>query len=120
MASNSCPELRSIVRLNRAIVTALSNDPLGVADDLLERELIASEVHSRVLHYNGTPYEKASFLVEAMRNTIKTDPSKFSVFLEVLSEQTCTKAVVEKIRDEFITCQSELLVATELFASIFL
>ena len=107
MASYSSPELKSIVILTHDIITALSNDPLGVAGMLFGKELIASEVHSRVLHYNGTPYERASFLVEAMRNTIETDPSKFHVFLEILSEQPCAKAVVERIRT---TYRSELLV----------
>ena len=110
MASHSSPELRSILILTHDIVTALSNDPLGAAGMLLGKELISIAVHSRVLHYNGTPYERAAFLVEAVRNTIETAPLKFHIFLEILSEQTHgSESVAETLRT---TYQSELLVLT--------
>ena len=45
-----------------------------------------------------TPTEKATILIEAVRNKIKLAPSKFTELLEILSEQVCAKEVVESLR----------------------
>ena len=42
-----------------------------------------------------------------MTNTIETAPVKFSVFLDILSEQVCAEQVVESLRSAY---QGELRV----------
>ena len=51
-----------------------------------------------------TQIEKATILIEAVRNKIELTPSMFAQFLEILSEVTCAKEVVESLR---FTYQSE-------------
>ena len=107
MASiNQSPEVKSILKQTPELTTALSNDPLGVAEILLSKELICEEVHSEMLIDSYTPRKKASILVKALRNTIKIAPDKFQVFLETLSEVSCANEVVERLRS---TYQSESL-----------
>ena len=45
-----------------------------------------------------TPAEKAMIVVEAVRNSIEIAPIKFEDFLQILSEQTMTKSVVDVLR----------------------
>ena len=60
---------------------------------------------SKMLVVSYTPTEKAAILIEAMRNKVELAPSKFPELLEILSEQTCAKEVVESLRS---TYKSEL------------
>ena len=107
MASiNQSPEVKSILKQTHDLTTALSNDPLGVAGRLLSKELICTEVYSKMLIGSYTPAEKAAILVEAARNTVEIAPVNFQCFLEILSEVVCAKEVVEKLRS---TYQSESL-----------
>ena len=106
MASiNQSPEVKSILKQTHDLTTALSNDSLGVAGILLSKELICSEVYSKMLIDSYTPAKKAAILVEAVRNTVEIAPVKFQWFLEILSEQVWAKEVVERLLS---TYQSEL------------
>ena len=105
MASNTSPEVKSIIVRTHDLTTALSNDSLGAAGILLSKDLICREVHSKMLIDSYTSTKKAAILVEAVTNTIEIAPVKFSAFLEILSEQVCGKEVVESLRS---TYQSEL------------
>ena len=106
MASiNQSPEVKSILKQTPELITALSNDPLGVAGRLLSKELICEEVYSEILIDSYTPRKKAAILVKAVRNTIKIAPDKFQCFLEILSV-VCAKEVAERLR---FTYQSESL-----------
>ena len=106
MASNPSPEVKSILIRTHDLMTALSNEPLGVAGILLGKGFISSEIMSKMLIVSYIPTEKATILVEAVRNKIELAPSKFSEFLEILSEVTCTQEVVESLRS---TYQSKLV-----------
>ena len=105
MASNPPPEVKAILNRTHDLTTALSNDPLCVAGKLLGKELISSDAYSRMLVQSYTSTEKAAIVVESVRNIVEIAPEKFTQFLEILSEQVCAKAVVEKLRS---TYQSEL------------
>ena len=107
MASiNPSPEVKAILKQTHDLTTAFSNDSLGVAGILLSKELICREVYSKMLIDSYTPAKKAAILVEAVTNTIELAPSKYTEFLEILSEQVCAKEVVESLRS---TYQSELI-----------
>ena len=104
MASNPSPEVQSILNRTHELMTALSNEPLSVAGILLSKGFISGEIMSKMLVVSYTPTEKAIILIEAMRNKIELAPSKFTELLEILSEQTCAKEVVESLHS---TYQSE-------------
>ena len=80
---------------------ALSNEPLSVSGILLSKGFISSEIMSKMLMVSYTPTEKATILIEAVRNKIELVPSKFAEFLEILSEQVCAKEVVERLRSVY-------------------
>ena len=105
MASNTSPEVRSILVRTHDLMTALSNEPLGVAGILLGKGFISSEIMSKMLVVSYTPTEKATILIEAVRNKMEVAPTKFTELLEILSEHICAKEVVESLRS---TYQSEL------------
>ena len=86
-------------------MTALSNEPLGVAGLLLSKGFVSGEIMSKMLVVSYTPNEKATILIEAVRNKIELAPSKFQELLDILSEVACAKEVAESLRS---TYQSEL------------
>ena len=105
MASNQSPEVNAITIRTPDLMLALSNEPLGVAGILLGNGFISGEIMSKMLVVSYTPTEKATILIEAVRNKIELAPSKFTELLEILSEVACAKEVVESLRS---TYQSEL------------
>ena len=106
MASNPSPEVQSIFAQTYDLMIALSSDPLGVAGILLSKGFITGEIMSKMLVVSYTPKEKATILVEAVRNKVELAPSKFPELLDILSEVTCAEEVVESLRS---TYQSELI-----------
>ena len=107
MASITSPEVKSILLRTHDLTIALSNEPLGVAGILLGKELISSEVHSKMLLHSYTQTEKAAILVESVRKVVELGPEKFTEFLEALSGLVCAKEVVQ---DLHTTYQSELII----------
>ena len=104
MAANPSPEVRAITMRTHDLMLALSNEPLGVAGLLLSRGFIPRETMSKMLIVSYTQIEKATILIEAVRNKIELAPSKFTRFLEILSDVTCAKEVVDSLH---FTYQSE-------------
>ena len=105
MAANPSPEVEAILMRTQDLMLALSNEPVGVAGILLGKGFISEETMSKMLVVSYTPIEKATILIEAVRNNIKLTPSKFPELLEILSGVTCAKETVEKLRS---TYRSEL------------
>ena len=105
MAANPSPEVKAILMQTHGLMLALSNEPVGVAGMLLGKGFVSEETLSKMLVVSYTPTEKATILIEAVRNNIKLTPSKFPELLEILSEVTCARVVVESLRS---TYQSEL------------
>ena len=105
MASTPSPEVKSIMIQTPDLTTALANEPLDVAGILLSKGFISGEIMSKMPVVSYTPTEKATILIEAVRNKVELAPSKFTEFLEILSEVACAKEVVESLRS---TYQSEL------------
>ena len=114
MACNPSPEVKAITTHTHALMLALSNEPLAVAGILLGKGFIPAEIMSKVLLVSYTPREKATILIETMRNNIELAPSKFTELLEILSDVTCAKEVVESLHSTYQSIQSEL---TSLVAS---
>ena len=109
-ANHPSPEVRAILKLTPDLITALSNEPLGVANELLSKGLISDEVYSEVLMPTSSAARIAAIMIESARKVIKLTPSKFIEFLEILSELSCAR-LVESLRS---TCQSELALASQI------
>ena len=59
------------------------------------KELISTEILSKMLVTSYTPAEKDMIVVKAVRNCIKIAPTKFDQFLQILIEQAMTKSLVD-------------------------
>ena len=104
MAASPSPEVKAILMRTHDLIIALSSEPVGVAGMLLSKGFVSEETMSKMFLLAYTPKEKAAILMEAVRNKIMLAPSKFSKLLDILSEVTCAKEVVETLR---FTYQSE-------------
>ena len=80
---------------------ALSNEPLGITGILLSKGFISDEILSKMLVVSYTQIEKATILIEAVRDKVKLAPSKFTEFLDILSEMTCAKEVVKSLHSTY-------------------
>ena len=105
-SKNSLPEVKSMLKQTHDLATALSID-LSVAGILLSKEFISTEVHSRMQTNNSslTPLERGTILAVALRSKIEVCPRKFTELYKILSEQTCTKEVAERL---YSTYENEL------------
>ena len=106
MASNPLLEVKAILMQTHDLMRALSIDPVGVAGILLCKGFVSEETMSRMLIVSYTPNEKATILIEAVRNKIALAPERFPELLEILSEQSYAKEVVKSLHG---THQSELV-----------
>ena len=100
MASIESPELKSLDSHAQKLTTSLSTDPVCVAGALVSKKLIQDEVLLEMFRVD-TRTGKATVLFKAVRKEIEVAPKRLAQFLEILSEQTCTKEVVESIRSTY-------------------
>ena len=101
MSSIESPELKTVDAHSQELTTALSSDPVCVAGALIDKKFIQDGVMLEMLTKGDTPTKKASILAEAVRKEIETAPEKLTQFLDILSEQTCAKEVVESLRSTY-------------------
>ena len=83
-----------MLRYNDKLVMALSADPLGIAIILLAKGLIPENTAAQ-MQSCSTPHEKACILVTVIRERVGVAPKRFQDFVQVLSEQTWTKDIME-------------------------
>ena len=112
MASIESPELKIVDTHSQELTVALSTDPVCVAAALVNKKFIQRGVLHRLFIGRDTRTTKArktTILVEAVRKEIEGAPEKLTQFLEILSEQTYAKEIVESLRStyegEFNECQ---------------
>ena len=86
------------------LTTALSTNPLSTVGLLLDKNFVKREVQDKMM-VDKTREGRAAILVEAVTNEVKISPDKLEIFLQILSEQTWTKEVGERLRS---TYQSKL------------
>ncbi len=69
------------------------------SDHLLQKDFITRQRQNEIL-YNAslTPQEKAGRLVDAVLFQVKTNPSKFEIFVEVLEKQPPLKNLAAQLR----------------------
>ena len=95
------PELKTVDAYSQKLTMALSSDPVCVAGALLSKKFIQDGVLLQMFTGGDTPTEKAAILVEAVRKEVEADPERLIQFLEILSEQTCAKEIVESLQSTY-------------------
>ena len=93
-------ESRIIRTYQDKLINAISADTLSIAVDLQEHELISDEISGKILR-PSTSQQKATILVSAIREKIKTDPRKFPELIRVFSEQLSTKNIAEMLQSAY-------------------
>ena len=109
MSSIESPELKTMNAHSQELTTVLSSDPVCVARALIDKKFIQEKVVHEVITGRNTRTgraRKATILVESVRKEIEAAPEKLTQFLEILSEQSYAKEVVESLHS---TYQSEFL-----------
>ena len=101
LADNPSPEVQAITLRTHDLMIALSTEPLGVAGMLVGKEFISGDIMSKMLIVSYTPKEKATILIEAVKNRIELAPSEFGNLLDILSGVTCAKEVVATLRSTY-------------------
>ena len=94
-------ESLTILTYQDKLINALSADTLNVTDVLREHDFISDEVSGKILRPSSTAQEKATILVNAVKEKIKTAPKRFPELLRVLSEQMSTKDVAEMLQSAY-------------------
>ena len=94
-------ESLTILTYQDKLINAISADTLNVTDVLREHDFISDEVSGKILCPSSTAQEKATILVNAVKEKIKTAPKRFPELLRVLSEQMSTKDVAEMLQSAY-------------------
>ena len=71
----------------------ISADSLSIVGVLREYEFISDEVSGKILRPSSTQQEKASILVSAIKEKIKTATKRFPELIRAFSEQVLTKDI---------------------------
>ena len=109
MASLSSLELNAMIAHTEGLTTALSTNPLATVGLLLDKEFVQRNVQDKMMADTETREGRAAILVEAVTHEIERSPDKLSIFLQILSEQTWTKEIGERLRS---TYRSKLIFLT--------
>ena len=91
-------ESLTILTYQDKLINAISVDTLNVTGVLREHDFISDEVSDKILRLYSTPQEKATILVNAVREKIKTAPKRFLELIRVLSEQVSTKDIAKMLQ----------------------
>ena len=95
-------ESQTILTYQDLLINAISSDTIRIAGVLKECEFISDETFSKNLNcpsYNSQ--EKATILVNAVREKIKTAPKRFPELIRVLLEQASTKNIAEMLQSAY-------------------
>ena len=87
-------EHKAMLSCQDRLVAAISNDPIGVSGKLLANGIISEENNAKMLLLI-TPKEKATILVNNVREAIKVNPKVFFKFLNILSSEIWNKDIVK-------------------------
>ena len=91
-------ESQTILTYQDQLINAISTDTLIIAGVLRECEFISDEVSGKILRPSPTPQEKATILVNAVREKIRTTPKRFPELIRIFSEQVSTKDIAEMLQ----------------------
>ena len=70
---------------------------ITVANSLYSNDLISSESLDAALDWSKPMDERCSSLLNHVKSSIETEPSKFSVFIKILNSEPYSQPLVDKI-----------------------
>ncbi len=97
MATQENIEYLALLECKVELTSEISADPLDVATALVAKGLIPESVHTSMLIQTKEKNVKASELVSQVTNKVKTFPTKFGDFVEVLRGFSWLKDVSEDL-----------------------
>ena len=103
-SKSSVPENKeslTILTHQDKLINAISADIQCIAKVLRECEFISDEIFGKSLCPSSISREKASILVSAVREKIKTDPKQFPELIRVFSDQASTKDIAEMLQSDY-------------------
>ena len=80
-------ELRVLQSFTENLVTAIKGSINAINGQCHGKGLISEETHSHILHSPDTNGDKARYLLEAVTNCVKNDPSCFETFMDILDKE---------------------------------
>ena len=101
MASLSSLELKAMIAHAEELTTALSTNPLATVGLLLDKEFVQRNVQDKMMADTKTREGRAAILFEAVKHEIERSPDKLSIFLQILSEQTWTIEIGERLHSTY-------------------
>ena len=103
-SKSSVPENKeslTILTYQDKLINAISADTLNFAGVLREYDFISDEVSAKIIRPSSTPQEKATILVNAVREKIKTAPKRFPELIRVFSAEALTKDIAEMLQSDY-------------------
>ena len=95
-------ESLTILTYQDQLISVFSAHTLSIAGVLREYDFISDEIFDKILHPStSTPQDKATILVNAVREKIKTTPKCLPELIRVFSEQVSTKDIAEMLRSAY-------------------
>ena len=91
-------EYLTILTYQDQLINAISADSINIAGVLREYDFISDEVSGKILRPSSSPQEKATILINAVREKIKMAPKRFPELMRVFSEQVSTKDIAEMLQ----------------------
>ena len=83
------------------LISAISVDPLVVANKLLEARLVPPKLIRTMLLSSKDGYDKATELVMQVMKAVESTPEKFDVFLSILSDFLWLHDLVESVHTQY-------------------
>ena len=103
-SKSSVPENKeslTILTYQDKLINAISADTLKIAGVLREYDFITDEVSGKILRPSSTLQEKATILVNAVTEKIKTAPKRFPELIRVFSAEALTKDIAEMLQSDY-------------------
>ena len=91
-------ESQTILIYQDQLIGAISPDTIRITEILRECDFISDEIFGKLSCPSSTPQEKATIVVNAMREKIRTAPKRFPELIRIFSEQASTKAIAKMLQ----------------------
>ena len=99
--SSSCPRggYTAIQKHYDELLGALANmGMLQLTAKAYSRDLITNEIKSIILSGKSTEFKEANILLSAIQEKIKTDPSAFDTFIEILRSEPAYEHLADMLQ----------------------
>ncbi len=97
----AAPEKRTIVACNRRLVDVLAGEDIeSIADDLIDNNLISSDVYQGLLLPTKTKTQKARDVVSNVTEILNANSESFVKFIKVLKDNELQE-LAKHLKDKF-------------------